>query len=86
VNIAIDMYNQVSNQWDNGFIITLYAELIMLRGYDRIFIKQLSIPRTSACTLKIQKDRMVGFISSIANGEFPIYRPPPPHPKSVGHP
>jgi hypothetical protein len=32
VNRAVYLYNQSTNQWDNGFYIALYAELIMLRG------------------------------------------------------
>jgi hypothetical protein len=71
------MYNQSTNQWDNGFFIALYAELIMLRGYDHMVIKLLCIPRTAANTLKEQKGRMAGLLSAIGNGEFPIYVAPP---------
>jgi len=77
MNRAIDMYNQSTNQWDNGFFIAMYAELILLRGYDRMFIKQLSNSRTASSILKEQKGRLAVLLSSIIRGEFPIYRPPP---------
>jgi hypothetical protein len=77
VNRPTDSYNRQMNIFDYGIMVVLYAELIMLRGHDRTYIKRLADYRHARSVLGEQKRRVADHLRSIAEGKFPRYQPPP---------
>jgi hypothetical protein len=77
INRILHTYNQQADPALSGFYTTLLAELILLRGCDRTYLKRLGDARHEIQAREEQIHRMIGHLMYLANGAFPLYTAPP---------
>jgi hypothetical protein len=70
-------YNQQSSMRLSALYTLLTAELILLRGFDRTYLKRLANPRFATMELQEQVLRVVYHLRSLASAVFPCYKAPP---------
>jgi hypothetical protein len=77
VNRPAAYYNHQSDVRLSGFYILITAELLLLRGFDRTYLKRLGNPRFAITESQDQVHRVTSLLRSLDNGVFPCYRAPP---------
>jgi hypothetical protein len=70
-------YNQQSQLRLSGLYALFTAELLLLRGFDRTYLKRLANPRFSATELQEQTQRVVHHLHALTSAVFPCYKAPP---------
>jgi len=83
INRVLQSYNQQGDPVLSGLYTTLLAELILLRGSDRTYLKRLGDQRHETSERELQIHRVIGHLMYLANGVFPLYTAPPKSQKRV---
>jgi hypothetical protein len=71
--VPFNMYNRQTDGTSCGFFVSLYAEMLLLRGRDQMYL-----PNFGEQQLEEQRKRIIDFLYDLTNGHFPDYDPPPP--------
>ena len=77
ISRILQSYNQQGDPALSGLYTTLLAELILLRGCDRTYLKRLGDQRHETSERELHIHRFIGHLMYLANRVFPLYTAPP---------